>query len=170
MSLIHHNVKKLEEINILLEKLPEELFIRPKEVLSGSSIGQHFRHILEFYICLIKGLDTGIISYDSRERNIEIETDKNTASKIIMEIIYFFNSVQCNRNLIFSASYSSISGEPNTEISTTLYREFAYALDHTIHHLAIVKIALSEEKETAIISKNLGVAPSTIRYRDQCAQ
>lgn len=169
MSLIHHNIQKLGEIKILLEKLPEELFIRPKEVLSGFTIGQHFRHILEFYVCLKKGTGSGVICYDSRERNIQIETDKRYASGIIENITEFLSSLQTNRDLVLKANYS-VSSDEQMEISSSLYRELAYALDHTVHHLAIVKIALSEEKESAIMDENLGVAPSTIRYREQCAQ
>ena len=167
MTLIHHNKKKLEEIKDLFQQLPQELFTAPKEILSGATIGQHFRHILEFYICLEKGVKTGAVSYDERERNVLIETDMAYAIDNIEKIIYFLASLNNDRSLIMKANYSSASGE-QTIIQTSLYRELAYALDHTVHHLAIVRIALSQEKDKVEMDSNLGVAPSTIRYREQC--
>ncbi len=170
MSLIQHNIQKLAELKALLEKLPDELYIRKKEVLSGSTIGQHFRHILEFYVCLKKGADTGIICYDARERNTLIETDRQYASGIVSDIKHFLYTIGPNSNVMLMGNYS-VTDDEQTEISSSLYRELAYALDHAVHHLAIVKIALSEEKESAIMDENLGVAPSTIRFREQqCAQ
>ncbi len=68
MTLIHHNIKKLEEIKSLFRQLSHNLYTAPKEILSGATIGQHFRHILDFYICLEKGVDIGTVSYDERER------------------------------------------------------------------------------------------------------
>lgn len=170
MSLIQHNIQKLADIKALLEKLPDELYVRKKEVLSGSTIGQHFRHILEFYVCLKKGSDTGIVCYDARERNTQIETDRLYASGVIEDIKHFLYTLSPNCNVMLMANYS-VNNDEQTEITSSLYRELAYALDHTVHHLAIVKIALSEEKESVLLDENLGVAPSTIRYREQqCAQ
>ena len=58
MTIAEHNVAKLREIKTLLIKFPTELYTEPKEILKGATIGQHIRHILEFFICLEKGLNT----------------------------------------------------------------------------------------------------------------
>ena len=167
MTLIHHNKKRLEEIKGLFLQLPQELFTAPKEILSGATVGQHFRHILEFYICLEKGAKTGTVSYDERERNLLIETDMAYALSSLEKIIHFLTALEKDHALTMKANYSSASGE-QTIIQTSLYRELAYALDHTVHHLAIVRIALSQEKDKVKMDSNFGVAPSTIRYREQC--
>lgn len=169
MTLIHYNIKKLEEIKYLLQQLPQDLFTAQKEILSGATIGQHFRHILEFYICLEKGAHSGTVSYDERERNVLIETDLAYAINCIEKLIHFLASLKNDHSLAMIANYSNTS-EETTIIQTSLYRELAYALDHTVHHLAIVKIALSEEKDKVEIDSDFGVAPSTIRYREQCVQ
>ncbi len=41
--------QNLLELKELLQKLSEEQYSRPSEILSGASIGQHLRHVLEFY-------------------------------------------------------------------------------------------------------------------------
>ena len=169
MTLIHHNIKKLEEIKSLLLQFSEELYTAPRGILSEATIGQHFRHILEFYVCLEKGNKTGSVSYDERERNVLLETDMVYAMKSIEKLIQFLSSLKNDHSLTMKANYSD-ANEELTIIQTSLYRELAYALDHTVHHLAIVKIALSEEVESVQVDSNFGVAPSTIRYREQCAQ
>ena len=169
MTLIHHNIKKLEEIKSLLLQFSEELYTAPRGILSEATIGQHFRHILEFYICLEKGSKTGSVSYDDRERDVLLETDMVFAMKSIGKLIQFLSSLEKDCSLTMKANYSD-ANEELTTIQTSLYRELAYALDHTVHHLAIVKIALSEEVESVKVDSNFGVAPSTIRYREQCAQ
>jgi len=49
-------------------------------------------------------------------------------------------------------------------------RELAYCMDHATHHLAIIKIALIDGGHDIINKSSLGVAPSTIRYREACVQ
>ena len=167
MTLIHHNILKLEEIRGLINKFPSELYTQPKEILSQSTIGQHFRHILEFYICLENGLSTGTVCYDNRERDILIETNIDYATGIIEKLTLFLSKIMSDSLLALKANYSTTSDE-KMSIQTSLFRELAYALDHTIHHLAIIKIALTDENLE--VDSNFGVAPSTIRHRKVCVQ
>lgn len=166
MTLIQHNIAKLNEIQGLLSQLPAAIYTKPREILNEATIGQHFRHILEFYICLKQGTATGTVSYDDRKRDVQIETDLDYVMKIIQELTNFIGGISTDQSLILKASYSDTSGK-NTLIKTTLFRELAYALDHTVHHLAIIRIALMEEKDEVTVDSNFGVAPSTVRYREQ---
>jgi len=167
--LIKHNIGKLNEIKQLLLELPSELFLTPMEIISNATVGQHFRHILEFYTCLEKGVITGEVCYDERERNVLIETNVEDAIIQIEERITFLESVKSDGALKLKANYST-SSNSKVHLDSSVYRELAYAMDHTIHHLAIVKIALSESNGSSDIVMNLGVAPSTIRYRNQFEQ
>jgi uncharacterized damage-inducible protein DinB len=165
MTLILHNINKLSEIKSLLTKLPKELYAAPKKVLSNASIGQHFRHILEFYTSLEKGAKTGTVCYDDRKRNELIETYANHAENSVEKSIDFLNSIEADGPLKMRANYAT--SEEQSVIQTSLYRELAYALDHTIHHLAIIKIALLTENKEIKLDSDFGVAPSTIRYQKQ---
>ncbi len=169
MTLILYNIKKLEEIRSLMELLQVDLYIKPKHVLSGATIGQHIRHILEFYICLKKGVKSGTVSYDERERNILIETDMDYARVAIGSVIEFLSLLKEDQSLALKANYSDTSEEQSI-IQTSIYRELAYSLDHTVHHLAIVKIALLNEDDKFDLDDSFGVAPSTLRYRQQSVQ
>jgi len=166
MSLILHNINKLKEIKSLLQRIPAVLYTKEKELLSGSTIGQHFRHIIEFYTCLEKGLKTGIVSYDERERNVLLENHTAYSICIIDKISHFLSWIKDDCSLSLKGNYSD-NTEERTSFQSSLFRELAYALDHTVHHLAIIKIALQEEEDVIEIDENFGIAPSTIRFRKE---
>ncbi len=167
MSLIQDSINKLEEIKELLSQFSSEQYTKSNSLLSGASIGQHLRHILEFYICLKNGSNTGSISYDERKRDLLIETQLDFALETINEISVFLNSVNKDFALTLKANYG-ISETKSVLIPSSLYRELAYTLDHTIHHLAIIKIGLSNEDIK--LDESFGVAPSTLRYREKCVR
>jgi len=166
MTLIQHNIAKLNEIQGLLNQLSTAIYTKPREILNEATIGQHFRHILEFYICLEKGGTDGEVCYDDRKRDVLLETDLSYVQPCIRRLTDFIVKIESDKPLVLKASYSVSSGN-HTIINTTLFRELAYALDHTVHHLAIVRIALMEEKDEVTIASGFGVAPSTVRFREQ---
>ena len=166
MPLVHHNIEKLIEVRELLIQISSDLYTKPLSILDGSTIGGHVRHILEFVDCVRKGSENGIISFDDRERSILIETNREIAKQSIEDLIIYLGSIKEDGDLLLKANYSSESDD-SMFISTSLYRELAYTLDHTVHHLAIVKIALSQEELDFELGSGFGVAPSTIRFRKE---
>ena len=66
MTLLTSNIVQLEEIRALLGKVPVGIYSMKQAVLSGASIGQHVRHLLEFYVTLEHGLKANLVSFQSR--------------------------------------------------------------------------------------------------------
>ena len=60
-----------------LQELSEDVYKAPCTLLNQTSVGQHFRHIIEFYICLQMGVPNGSVCYDERKRDLLIEIQKN---------------------------------------------------------------------------------------------
>ena len=48
-ALIVYNIEVLEKVDVILGQLSADEFTNEQPLLFGSSIGQHVRHILEFY-------------------------------------------------------------------------------------------------------------------------
>ena len=159
----------LEEIKNLLTNLENKKFTSPLSFLSESTIGQHVRHILEFYQCLILAQKNELVNYDNRPRNLRIETDINYAIIQIDIIIEKLKTYSETKFLILEGNFTSGVGSL-TKISTTFQRELAYCLEHSIHHQALIKVGLKELNLENIIEKNFGVAPATIRYHEKCVQ
>ncbi|TXB64843.1 DinB family protein [Vicingus serpentipes] len=164
-----HCKHNLLEIKSLLSNLNTVDYSKSLSLLSASTIGQHVRHILEFYTCLIASKNTGIVNYDNRKRNIEIETNIKFAQEQIDWIIE--NLMLDNTNIQFNleGNYTTESDEI-IAIPTTYQRELAYCLEHSIHHQALIKVGLKELELENVINENFGVAPATIRHKKQCAQ
>lgn len=159
----------LKEIKKLLEQIDKLSYTQPLTFLSGSSIGQHVRHILEFYQCLLLAKESAIVNYDNRLRNLKIETDVFFAQEIIQDLLKDLKLICVNDSLFLEGNFSHLENGSN-KIPTSYQRELAYCLEHSIHHQALIKVGLKELDIENIIDKNFGVAPATIRYKQQCAQ
>ncbi|WP_269223867.1 DinB family protein [Flavobacterium sp. IMCC34518] len=153
----------LDELTELLSQLSDEEYSEVCFELSGSSIGEHTRHIVEMFQCLNRNYDSGIVNYDKRDRNKQIQTDTHFAILMILDVKN--NISKENKNIELQ---QLIDGE-SIQIQSNYYRELLYNLEHCIHHQALIKVAiLKSEKIT--VGSNFGVARSTIEYRKQCVQ
>jgi hypothetical protein len=156
-----HN--SLNELIGLLNQLSDKEYSKPCFELSGSSIGEHTRHILEIFQCLNGSYDSGMVNYDKRERNVLIQTNIDFAVQLISEIKNTVNKENKDLELQQFIDGTTI------KIQTNYYRELLYNLEHCIHHQALIKVAILK-CENVTVDANFGVARSTIEYRKQCVQ
>jgi uncharacterized damage-inducible protein DinB len=167
----NHNIKNLVEIKDLLNGLSQEQYNKQLEIISNVSIGQHVRHVLEFYQCLFKGEQSKEVNYDTRQRDLKLETDIHFAKKVIDEIINALLEVKNDFPVIFVADYATIDGQKSEKIQSSFYRELAYNIEHSVHHQALIKVAITEMKLKDLVKDTFGFAPSTIRHQNKtCAQ
>ena len=149
-----------------LNRLKPDQYIYCCKNLSGHTVGQHVRHIIEMFQCLDAGYLKGEVDYEKRKRDKQIETDKNFATEILKEISRLI--YRENKTLYLLASYNDLQTEPD-RISTNYFREIAYNLEHTIHHMALIRVGLRELGDLPV-DDSYGIAPSTLKYRKECAQ
>ena len=154
----------------LLQTIDNEIFCQPLETFNGSSVGQHVRHIIDFYLCLIRGCKEDNIDYDKRQRNPLIERDPKVAIAELLEIAEAVQALDIQKIIQVNSSFTDDTHEANSQISTSIGRELMYAYDHAIHHLAMVKIGMKQHFPEIQVNKNLGVAPSTLKYRKEKQQ
>ena len=147
----------------LLQQLTNEELTFPFPELSNATIGEHMRHIIELFGCLLENYECGLINYDGRKRDLLLQTDKNEAIAIIEK--YLLEIDKPNKPL--SLTHNCFS--PIELLQTNYFRELIYNLEHSIHHQALIKVALHSLLHIKIPS-SFGVAPSTLEYRKQCAQ
>lgn len=162
--------ENLLQLKDLAEAISAEQYIQKSEILSGASIGQHVRHILEFYLLLLSGANSGTINYDKRNRDMRIETDPEFAITIIERLLIGLDTLEEGQIIHFEADYSK-TGDSENQIVSSVGRELAYCVEHSVHHQAIIKAGLIDLKLEELVDGQFGVAYSTIRYRkDTCAQ
>lgn len=158
----------LIEIKQLLIQLSTNQYTHAPNTLFGATIGQHVRHIIEFYQSVLNAYKSGVINYDVRERNSIIEKDPSIAIQKINDICEIFNKEINDELLILEGNFCATE-EKQIKVKTSVTRELAYCLEHSIHHQALIKVALLEMNCTHFIDHNFGLAPATIRYRTQCS-
>lgn len=152
------------ELITVLQNLPgNSSYQNPLGSLSGASIGQHTRHIIEMYQSLLNGYDGGLINYDKRKRDLELETNREVA----IDALLFINSKIEQPDKQITLAYEL--NESPYSITSNYLREVCYNLEHCIHHQALIKVGLLS-MNIATASEHFGVAPSTIQYRKQCVQ
>lgn len=170
MNLIEATLSKLSNIQYYLKNLEGTTYRRPLEILSYSTIGEHTRHIIEFYQCLLRQCVQGTVNYDLREREKLIQEDSMVANGAISEIMESLPSSNISQQLLLEICYDEEEGVTSM-VKTSMERELVYNLEHVIHHLAIIKIGLSVVAPELKLPEGFGVAPSTIRIkRNACAQ
>jgi hypothetical protein len=155
----------LLQLTDLVNQITEQDFNKPVDALGDSTIGQHLRHTLEFFICLEQGFEKGLINYDKRAHDKLIETDKFIALSVLSKINEFIISQPADRALKLEAGYD-LDKEEFVSINTNFLRELVYNIEHAVHHMAIMKIGIREVAPYVTLSHDFGVAASTIRYQE----
>ena len=156
----------LIQIEQAIAKLSDEQFCKPEPLLGGSTTGQHIRHILEFYIELAKGYQSGTIDYDGRQRDHMLETCRNSAIKRLAEIS---DEITREDKKLTICTGLQTELDDKFQLPTTYYRELMYNLEHTVHHMALIRVGISLSSKV-VLPADFGVAASTIRNRQVCAQ
>jgi len=163
------NQTLLQLKNVLLQ-LKDEQLSSQLDVLNGSTIGMHVRHILEFFMCLAESKTTLKINYDLRNRDTSFEVSTDECIQAINEIMFFLTEIVDDYELELSANYSLLDELEKFTLKTTFLRELLYNVEHTVHHLAIIKIGIKALNVNLSIDETFGVAASTIRNKKVCAQ
>lgn len=157
------SLETLEQFKNILSALPMDCYSQKCNVLSNATIGQHTRHVIELYLCLIQGYETADVSYDRRERDLRIEQDVTVA----LEKLSLIQSKLQQPNKSLKITYE-LAGETSC-LDSNYFREVMYNLEHTIHHHALIKVGI-EQVTGQGVPESFGVAPSTMQYRKTCAQ
>ncbi len=154
----------LSQLTDLVHQIRESDFVRPAETLSYSTVGQHLRHTLEFFMCFEHGFEKGLINYDKRAHDKLIESDKFLALAAIGRITDFIKRL-ADKPLKLEVGYD-LDKEIFLTIDTTATRELVYNIEHAVHHMAIMKIGIREIASYVKLAPDFGIAASTIRYKE----
>jgi uncharacterized damage-inducible protein DinB len=149
----------------VLNKLTNKDYIQPIKALSGATIGQHVSHIIEYYQCYIDGMRENCIDYDSREYCSKLETDRLYSIKKINTLCLEMKAKVTTQKGIIVRYNTSKEKHHSSELVSNSLRELLFCLEHSIHHQAMIKIALSEVNKLNIIKDDFGLSLSTVRYK-----
>jgi hypothetical protein len=149
------------QLRCIINQLNKEQFSLKLQLLNDCSIGQHVRHILEFYICLSHGIRSGNVDYDKRVRNQAIESDPKYAEIILEDL----NSVFCcSETEDMALTNTTVYKDHVISSNSSVSRELIYLIEHSIHHYAIIAIAVKSHFNHVNLPENFGIAYSTTKH------
>ncbi len=163
MSIQKTIAHSFDEMKLILLQFDDEMYQKELKIISDASIGQHFRHIIEFYDCFVKAQHDKIVCYDKRLRNYVWETSVIESLNILNDLKIRINHLNLTETLELHQDYY---GE-NFNVKSTNYRELMYCFDHSVHHFALIKIGIENNFPTIKLPENFGVASSTIAFQNQ---
>ncbi len=129
---------------------------------STSGIGRHVRHILDHFVAVKEGAASGLINYNARNRDSDVENDPEIAFQIIDEIVVWLSDESIKDRELNIETEVSVSETQNMQMPSTLSREICYLINHTIHHVAYANLVAGQLG--LHINKDHGVAPGTATY------
>lgn len=160
----------LRQVDAAIAGLSAEQYTRAMGPLfANASVGAHVRHCLDHLRALLETPAGVPIEYDHRERGTAIEREPGAGRAEIARLIGVLDASAgraMDEELVVRLLPSAEAAEMS--LSTTLGRELAFILSHTIHHNASVRGMLVAMDKS--VEAGLGMAPATIAGRGSCAR
>lgn len=156
-------VAVLRQLAGLVERLTDDQYTQPPEPLASSPIGSHVRHNLDHVAALLAGLRTGRLDYDDRDRTSAVGRSRVAALDAIDRLedaLFTFPWETAPDGLALTALVSP--DRPPVRTRTTVERELAFVVSHTVHHNAL--IAVLARLVGAEPPADFGYAPSTLAH------
>jgi hypothetical protein len=166
-SLIRVNVTWLEQALTLLAAIDDHSFCTVPPGFAPHKASSHLRHILEFYECFLDGVACGRVDYDSRKRDLSIETSRLAATSRIREIVSRLLDLAAAADSVIRVRVEDAEaiGLESASLISSVARELQTLSSHTIHHFAL--IAMTLRAHGVRLDPRFGMAPSTLRYQDR---
>jgi uncharacterized damage-inducible protein DinB len=158
----------LRQLSDLLGAMTDEQYTRKPVGVVPSSIGGHVRHCLDHVEALLAGVECGAFDYDQRRRGTDIETSRLAALKALRRHERQLQGL-ADSPLTMLLWLSALVGShgPIIEVRTSLGRELAFVLSHTIHHNAL--IGVMAKLLDVPVPERFGYAPSTIAHLEKAS-
>ena len=154
----------LSQLRALIDALTDEEYTRKPVGAVESSIGGHVRHNLDHVGALLRGLPIGRVCYDHRDRDTDVERDRLAARDAIRRLeaeLFAFDWPAAPARVELEALVEP--DLPPALALTSVERELAFVVGHTIHHNALIRVMVKVLGRT--VPADFGYAPSTIARR-----
>jgi uncharacterized damage-inducible protein DinB len=151
----------LGQVADVVRALSDDAFTAPGPRGVSGSVGAHVRHCLDHVLALERALMTRDLDYDTRQRGGRIEIDRRAAIDAV-DAARARVAILDDRWLPQPVHVRTQIAQDGRVILTrsTIGRELAFVISHTIHHNATISVLLHQQAELATPA-GFGYAPST---------
>ncbi len=170
-QLVESNIQALSEGSELIRLLKGDQYVQGFKPAFSSTIGAHFRHVLEHYRCFNSQIVDRSFCYDKRERDQLLECDSSYALQTIDSLIQALSELALKSEKdadMVQGDFTIADEQTSSKISTTINRELLFLQAHTVHHYAIIGAmtrAFGNQPD-----EDFGVAIATRVHNETCAE
>jgi hypothetical protein len=153
-------VDLLHQMRTMIARLDDIDYAMPAPGRTSGGIGGHVRHCLDHVSALLASTRTGLCAYDRRHRGTDIETSRVAAIDAITDAM--IGVLQLDASTLASDVFVETQLDPAGGMVITrssVSREVAFLISHTIHHNAIVAQML--HVRGIEVTPQFGLAPAT---------
>lgn len=154
-------VEVLSQARQLLECVSDDQYQERLNSGRKSSIGEHFRHILDMFEAVKLGIQVGKIDYDRRERGGAVETDRDVCASRCEQMQHYFSRLD-DESLAKNAQVKTevtLYECHSIELNSSICREIIFVSTHAVHHFAIVNDIARQLH--CNVANDFGLAPAT---------
>lgn len=176
-SIIIGNLEAIEQGIRLINLVTEEQYVFTGSPYIESSIGQHFRHVIDMFLVVSYPDDPSVIDYDSRRRGALVETSRDAALSELNVIKVYMNEFLANLSgadkhfdqEVLIKTEVTIEETRTVTLKSNKLRELVFIGAHAVHHYALISIIAKIQGIT--LDEAFGVAPATATFlREEAGQ
>ena len=162
--MLKSHIKILQQAVDLLSDITSQDFQRVMQPHMNGSVGQHLRHVVDHYLALENGFENGLVDYDQRNREANIEVSVSAAKETIQAVQKWLRTLtQADLSkAVLVRSEISLSEKIVEDCPSTLAREIMFVSSHAVHHFSLIGIIRSLQGQP--VPEFFGYAPATISY------
>ncbi len=157
---VHALLALLHQMRAGIERIDDDDYAAPAPGRSSGGIGAHIRHSLDHVSALLTSTRSGVCEYDRRRRGTAVETSRRAALTRVRDLMATLACLDESR--LDDPVLVESQLEPGGAMLLTrssLGRELAFVISHTIHHNALIAQLL--RAVGAAVDDRYGLAPST---------
>ena len=127
-------------------------------------VGAHLRHVIEHYEALLLSAEPGVVDYDRRPRDRQLECDPAIAQarvQALQRLLVLWATPRFDMPL-HSRGIGGLAGDFEFTVTTTLARELVFVASHAIHHYAL--LAEHCRRHGIDLGAGFGHAPATVAH------
>jgi len=127
-------------------------------------VGAHLRHVVEHYEALVNGLTLGVVDYDGRPRDRQLETSPTLARDRLLglrQVLGQWTPDMLDRP-VQVLGQGGITGDFDFCVTSSVGRELAFLASHAVHHFALLAEHL--QRHGVPVPAHFGKAPGTVAH------
>lgn len=141
-------------------------YSRVASVAMHTSIGKHYREVLDHFVALVKGLQNGEVDYERSGSQPLAENDVTLATIATCDVLRALKRCP-GEQLARSCEVIPAGDSRIRSFTSTVSREIAYCVGNALHHYAIIRVLCAGTGLS--VPETFGATPSQFQYHAAAA-